>query len=251
MLAKRIIACLDVKGGRVVKGKNFIGLKDAGKPAELARRYAREGADEIVFLDISASSEKRKTRRKWVAEVAAGLDIPFTVGGGISSVSDVREILSLGADKIALNTAALNRPALISEVAAVFGSQCVVMAIDAKRAGNGWQAYAYGGTRQTGRDAVEWAEECAALGAGEILATSIDRDGTGKGFDCGLTKAIALRAKIPVIASGGAGRMDDFTQALTSGKADAVLAAGVFHRKEIGIGALKRFMRSKGILVRG
>ncbi len=250
MLAKRIIACLDVKGGRVVKGRNFTGLKDAGEPAELARRYACEGADEIVFLDISASSEKRGTRRKWVAEVAAGLDIPFTVGGGISSVNDVREILSLGADKIALNSAALNRPALISEVAAVFGSQCVVVAIDAKRAGKGWQACAYGGSRETGRDAVEWAEECAGLGAGEILATSIDRDGTGKGFDCELTEAIAAKVGIPVIASGGAGGMDDFAQVLEKGGADAVLAAGVFHRKEIVIGTLKRFLIAKGILVR-
>ncbi|OIO27161.1 imidazole glycerol phosphate synthase subunit HisF [Candidatus Micrarchaeota archaeon CG1_02_55_22] len=249
MLAKRVIACLDVKDGRVVKGTNFVGLKDAGDPAELALRYAREGADEIVFLDISASNENRGTNREWVRKTARELDVPFTVGGGIRSANDVRETLSCGADKIALNTAALARPELVSEAAGEYGSQCVVVAIDAKRNGSEWGAYANGGTRATGRDALAWAQECERLGAGEILLTSIDCDGTRQGFDCELLSKASSKLGIPLIASGGAGNASDFLDAFTAG-ADAALAAGVFHYGKLSVKDVKEFLAGKGVSVR-
>jgi cyclase len=250
MLAKRIIACLDVKEGVVVKGTNFIGLKYAGEPAELSKRYASEGADEIVFLDISASEEGRKPNRNWIQLAAEQLNVPFTVGGGISTVDDAREVLSLGADKVAVNTAAINNPRLISDIAEKFGSQCVVVAIDCKREGNGWNVFSYGGSEATGKDAVEWTLECEKLGAGEILATSIERDGTGNGFDCKLTSMLADKLGIPIIASGGAGGEKDFLDAFTKGKADAALAAGIFHYGKLSIVGLKQYLKKNGVEVR-
>ena len=250
MLAKRIIACLDVKDGKVVKGKKFVGLKYAGEPAGLSQRYASEGADEIVFLDISASNEKRKPNREWVRLAAEKLNVPFAVGGGISSVADARQVLYLGADKVAVNTAAINNPRLISEIAEKFGSQCVVVAIDAKRTDKGWKVFAYGGSKPTGMDAAGWSAECEKLGAGEILITSIDRDGTGNGFDCELTSKLAGGLGIPVIASGGAGNQKDFLDAFTKGKADAALAAGIFHYGKLSVGKLKQYLKRNGVEVR-
>lgn len=252
MYAKRIIPCLDVKDGRVVKGVNFVDLIDAGDPVECAAAYDRAGADELVFLDITASSDGRKTTVDMVRRVAERIFIPFTVGGGIRSVEDFREILNAGADKVSVNSAAIKRPALISEAADKFGSQCVVCAIDAKRrpGGEGWTIYLNGGRVDTGIDALEWAKKAEELGAGEILLTSMDCDGTKSGYDLELTRAISENASIPVIASGGAGRLEHFLDAFTIGKADAVLAASLFHFNEIKINDLKVYLAENGEPVR-
>lgn len=252
MYAKRIIPCLDVKNGRVVKGVNFVNLIDAGDPVECARVYDKAGADELVFLDITASSDARNTVTEMVEAVAKQVFIPFTVGGGIRTVEDFRRILNAGADKVAVNSAAIKRPELIREAAEIFGSQCVVCAIDAKRRDdkNGWDVYLNGGRVNTGIDALEWAKQAEELGAGEILLTSMDCDGTKAGYDLKLTKKISENAKIPVIASGGAGTMEHFLDAFREGKADAVLAASLFHFKEIEINDLKKYLRSNGESVR-
>ena len=252
MLARRIIPCLDVKDGRVVKGTNFLNLRDAGDPVEVAAAYSDAGADEVVFLDITASHEGRATVAELAARVADQLSIPFTVGGGIRTAEDFRAILLQGADKISINSAAIDRPALISEAAARFGSQCVVVAIDARRRedGSGWDVYKNGGRLRTGLDALEWAAEAERLGAGEILLTSMDGDGTKSGYDLELTAAVSSRAGIPVIASGGAGTMEHFAQAFIQGKADAVLAASLFHYHEIAIPDLKAYLAARGIPVR-
>ena len=251
MYAKRIIPCLDVKDGRVVKGVNFVNLIDAGDPVECAALYNQAGADELVFLDITASSDSRNTVADMVRRVAERVFIPFTVGGGIRSVEDFRTILNAGADKVAVNSAALHRPELISEAAEKFGSQCVVCAIDAKRRPcGGWDVYLNGGRVNTGRDALEWAKEAERLGAGEILLTSMDADGTKAGYDLELTHAISQNAGIPVIASGGAGELSHFKDAFLQGKADAVLAASLFHFREIEIMDLKNYLRGEGIPVR-
>lgn len=252
MLTKRIIPCLDVHGGRVVKGVNFVNLRDAGDPIEIAEYYDKAGADELTFLDITASSDAREIMLDVVKRVAEKVFIPFTVGGGIRTVEDVRQILKAGADKISVNSAALKRPELISETANRFGSQCVVVAIDAKRKadGMGWDVYINGGRVNTGKDAVEWAKEVEKLGGGEILLTSMDCDGTKKGYDIELTRAVSECVRIPVVASGGAGTMEHFYQALTDGKADAVLAASLFHYKEIEIADLKKYLKGKGLEIR-
>ena len=252
MFTKRIIPCLDVHDGRVVKGVNFVNLKDAGDPVEIARAYDAAGADELVFLDITASSDQRKTVVDMVRQVAANVFIPFTVGGGIRTVEDFRELLREGADKISINSSAIVRPQLISEAAYKFGSQCVVVAIDAKRRadGSGWNVYKNGGRVDVGLDAVEWAMEAARLGAGEILLTSMDCDGTKAGYDLDLTKAIAENVSIPVIASGGAGTLEHFYEALTEGRAEAVLAASLFHYKELEIMQVKDYLASRGVSVR-
>lgn len=250
MPAKRVIPCLDVKDGRTVKGTNFIGLRDAGDAVELAQRYSQEGADELVFLDISATNERRKTMTQLVRKVAAAINIPFTVGGGISNVEDIRPLLDSGADKISINTAAVGRPELLSESADAFGSQCVVLAIDAKLTANGWKVFLNGGRVETDLDAVAWACRGAELGAGEILLTSMNADGTKAGFECGLTRAVAEAVSVPVIASGGAGTMDDFAKVFVNGHADGALAASVFHYGEIRLPELKRFLRMRGIEVR-
>ena len=252
MHTKRIIPCLDVRGGRVVKGVNFINIRDAGDPVEIASFYDKAGADELTFLDITATSEARNIMIDVVSRVAEQVFIPFTVGGGIRTVDDFREILKAGADKVSVNSAALKRPELISEAADRFGSQCVVAALDAKKRddGSGWDVYLNGGRINTDRDAVEWAVEAEKLGAGEILLTSMDCDGTKNGYDIELTRSISESVKIPVIASGGAGTMEHFYEALTSGKADAVLAASLFHFREMEIKDLKAFLKEKGIEVR-
>ena len=252
MLTKRIIPCLDVHAGRVVKGVNFVNLKDAGDPVEIARVYDQAGADELVFLDITASSDARDTVVDMVRRVAECVFIPFTVGGGIRSVEDFRRILREGADKISVNSAALMNPRLISEAADKFGSQCVVVAIDAKRRkdGSGWNVYKNGGRVDMNIDAVEWAVRADQLGAGEILLTSMDCDGTKAGYDIELTRTIAENVKIPVIASGGAGTMEHFREALTEGKADAVLAASLFHYRELEIPALKTWLKQQGLPMR-
>ncbi len=252
MHTKRIIPCLDVRDGRVVKGVNFINIRDAGDPVEIASFYDKAGADELTFLDITASSDARSIMIDVVSRVAEQVFIPFTVGGGIRTVDDFREILKAGADKVSVNSAALKRPELISEAADRFGSQCVVAAIDAKRRndGSGWDVYLNGGRINTGRDAVEWAVEAEKLGAGEILLTSMDCDGTKNGYDIELTRSISESVKIPVIASGGAGTMEHFYKALTNGKADAVLAASLFHFREMEIMDLKAYLKEKGIEVR-
>ena len=252
MFTKRIIPCLDVKDGRVVKGVNFVDLKDAGDPVEIAAAYDKAGADEVVFLDITASSDHRATVVDMVRKVAANVFIPFTVGGGIRSVEDFRVLLREGADKISINSSALNRPELISEAADKFGSQCVVVAIDArKRAdGSGWNVYKNGGRIDVGLDAVAWAKKAEALGAGEILLTSMDCDGTKSGYDIALTRSIAEAVSIPVIASGGACTKEHFYDALTEGKADAALAASLFHYKELEIMDLKAYLAEKGVSVR-
>ncbi len=252
MFTKRIIPCLDVKDGRVVKGVNFVDLKDAGDPVEIAAAYDKAGADEVVFLDITASSDHRATVVDMVRKVAANVFIPFTVGGGIRSVEDFRVLLREGADKISINSSALNRPELISEAADKFGSQCVVVAIDArKRAdGSGWNVYKNGGRIDVGLDAVAWAKKAEVLGAGEILLTSMDCDGTKSGYDIALTRSIAEAVSIPVIASGGAGTKEHFYDALTEGKADAALAASLFHYKELEIMDLKAYLAEKGVSVR-
>lgn len=252
MLTKRIIPCLDVHAGRVVKGVNFVNLKDAGDPVEVAAIYDKAGADELTFLDITASSDARSIMLDVVSRVAEQVFIPFTVGGGIRTVEDFREILKAGADKISVNSAALKRPELISEAAWRFGSQCVVIAIDAKRRenGSGWEVYLNGGRVNTGKDALEWAAEAEKCGAGEILLTSMDCDGTKSGYDIELTRKVSESVGIPVIASGGAGTMEHFYDALTEGKADAVLAASLFHYREMEIRDLKSYLRGKGIEVR-
>jgi imidazole glycerol-phosphate synthase subunit HisF len=253
MLAKRLIPCLDVDRGRVVKGISFVNLVDAGDPVEQGARYDREGADELVFLDITASADRREIVADMVRRVADRVFIPFTVGGGIRTVEDVRAILAAGADKISVNTAAVQNPELIREGAERFGAQCMVVAIDAKRrqdAPLSWEVYLHGGRTPTGRDAVEWAQQAAALGAGEILLTSMDCDGQKDGYDLELTRAVAEAVNIPVIASGGAGTVEHLFEALTIGKASAVLAASIFHFGEISVGAAKNYLRSRGILMR-
>ncbi len=252
MFTKRIIPCLDVHAGRVVKGVNFVNIRDAGDPVEVAAVYDRAGADELTFLDITASSDARSIMLDVVSRVAEQVFIPFTVGGGIRTAEDFREILKAGADKISVNSAALKRPELISEAAWRFGSQCVVVAIDAKRRpdGSGWEVYLNGGRVNTGRDAVKWAVEAEKLGAGEILLTSMDCDGTKAGYDIELTRKISDSVGIPVIASGGAGTMEHFYEALTAGRADAVLAASLFHYREMEIRDLKTYLKEKGIEVR-
>lgn len=252
MHTKRIIPCLDVNNGRVVKGTNFVNLRDAGDPVEVARQYDKAGADELVFLDITASSDARNIKTDMVRRVAETVFIPFTVGGGIRTVDDFKMILREGADKVAVNSAAIINPALISEAADKFGSQCVVVAIDAKRRtdGTGWNIYKNGGRVDMGIDAVEWAVKVNELGAGEILLTSMDCDGTKTGYDIALTKAVAENVSIPVIASGGAGTKTHFYEALEEGKAEAVLAASLFHYKELEICDLKNYLREKGISVR-
>lgn len=250
MLARRIIPCLDVTNGRVVKGIQFVDLRDAGDPAELGERYSREGADELVFLDITASSDNRKTMVQVVERVADRISIPFTVGGGLRSVEDMRMMLHAGADKITINTAAVANPALIRQGADAFGSQCIVVAIDASREGDSWKVYVKGGRERTGLDAVEWSRRVEELGAGEILLTSMDRDGTRAGYDLELLRTISLGLGIPLIASGGAGSPQGVLEALTVGRADAVLAASIFHYEEIPIRKLKEFLRSNGVVVR-
>lgn len=264
-LAKRIIPCLDVNHGRVVKGINFLNLRDAGDPAELARRYSEEGADELVFLDITASPEKREILKDTVERVASEISIPFTVGGGIRNVTDARAVLCSGADKVSINTAAVENPNIIKELAKTFGRQCVVIAIDAKRRyenaenkiivdtrqGRCWfEVYIYGGRKPTGTDAIKWAQEVEKLGAGEILLTSMDMDGTENGYDLELTRSISERVKIPVIASGGAGRPEHFLEVFTEGCADAALAASVFHYNKYPIKVIKEFLKCKGVNVR-
>ena len=251
MFTKRIIPCLDVHAGRVVKGVNFVNLRDAGDPVEIAAAYDAAGADELVFLDITASSDARNTVVDMVRRVAEKVFIPFTVGGGIRTVDDFRALLREGADKISVNSAAIMRPELISEAADKFGSQCVVVAIDAKRRPDGgWNIYKNGGRVDMGIDAVEWAMKADKLGAGEILLTSMDCDGTKNGYDLELTRTIAENVSIPVIASGGAGKKEHFYDALTEGKADAVLAASLFHYKELEISDLKGYLRERGVSVR-
>lgn len=250
MYAKRIIPCLDVNNGRVVKGVNFVNLIDAGDPVETAKAYNKAGADELVFLDITASSDNRGTVVDMVKKVAKEVFIPFTVGGGIRTIENFREILNAGADKVSVNSSAIKNPALISEAAKKFGSQCVVCAIDAKRSGDKWEVFLNGGRVNTGIDAIWWAKEVARLGAGEILLTSMDCDGTKAGYDIALTKAVSESVDIPVIASGGAGKLEHFHDALTEAKADAVLAASLFHFNEIKISELKSYLKNKGISVR-
>lgn len=251
MLAKRIIPCLDVTDGRVVKGTRFVNLRDAGDPVECAREYDRQGADELVFLDITASADNRATMIDVVERTAAECFMPVTVGGGLRSVEDIRAMLKAGADKISLNTAAVQNPDLVRAGAERFGSQCIVVAIDAKRrAEGGWEVYTHGGRRPTGRDAVEWARTVAALGAGEILLTSMDTDGTQAGYDLALTRAVSDAVEIPVIASGGAGHLDHLAAVLTEGGADAVLAASIFHFGQYTVREVKEGLRQRGIIVR-
>jgi cyclase len=246
----RVIPCLDVDAGRVVKGINFVGLRDAGDPVELAARYDVEGADELVFLDITASSDARDTMIDVVTRTAEQVFIPFTVGGGIRSVEDARRMLRAGADKVSVNTAAVQRPELISEIAAEFGAQCVVVAIDARRRDTGFEVFTHGGRTGTGIDAIEWAARAEALGAGEILLTSMDRDGTRDGFDVELTRAISECVNIPVIASGGVGTLDHLAEGVLEGKADAVLAASIFHFGEHTVHEAKAHLAARGITVR-
>ena len=250
MLAKRIIPCLDVKDGRTVKGVNFEGLRDAGDPVELAKKYSDEGADELVFLDISATNEGRKTFASLVSEIARTINIPFTVGGGISAVTDIGGLLEAGADKISINTAAVRTPELIAEAAKNFGSQCIVLAIDVKKTEDGWIVFLNGGRLRTDRFAFEWARQAADLGAGEILLTSMNADGTKSGFELELTRKFSSELGVPVIASGGAGAMEDFANVFQFGQADAALAASVFHYGEIRIPELKSFLRMRGVEVR-
>ena len=250
MLTKRIIPCLDVKDGRTVKGVNFVDLRDAGDPVALAERYTEEGADELVFLDISATEQKRKTLAALVLKVAAALDIPFTVGGGISSVADAKTLLRNGADKVSINSAAVRRPALINELAEAFGRQCVVVAIDAKKIKDQWRVHLVGGKVPTDIDLFEWAQEAEARGAGELLFTSMDHDGTKNGFANTALSKLSELVNIPIIASGGAGNITHFADSFTLGKADAALAASVFHFGEIAIPTLKSKLKEKNIAIR-
>jgi cyclase len=251
MLAKRIIPCLDVNAGRVVKGVNFVELRDAGDPVEIARRYDEQGADEITFLDITASSDDRDIILHIVEAVASQVFIPLTVGGGVRQVEDVRRLLNAGADKVSMNTAAVNNPQLVADASAKVGSQCIVVAVDAKQTSPGrWEVFTHGGRKNTGLDAIEWARKVESLGAGEILLTSMDRDGTKAGFDLPLTRAVADAVGIPVIASGGVGTLQHLADGVTEGRADAVLAASIFHYGEYTVRQAKEFMRSRGIEVR-
>lgn len=251
MHTKRIIPCLDVKAGRVVKGTNFVELKDAGDPVALAHVYDGAGADELVFLDITASVEQRKAMLDVIKRTAGEVFIPLTVGGGISEVSDIRNALNAGADKISMNSAAVRKPALIAEGAKLFGNQCIVLAVDAKQCGpQQWEVYVDGGRTPTGLDVLAWVKQAVGLGAGEILLTSMDCDGTNKGYDIPLTRAVAEAVAVPVIASGGAGELEHFYEVLTEGKADAVLAASVFHYKKFSIREVKTYLRTRGVEVR-
>jgi imidazole glycerol-phosphate synthase subunit HisF len=249
-LARRIIPCLDVDAGRVVKGIEFAGLRDMGDPADLAARYNREGADEIVVLDISATVQGRATFLETIRRVAAQLNIPLTAGGGIRTLQNGRAVLRSGADKVTVNTAALERPQLISELSQQFGAQAVVLSLDVKRKGYSWEAYSHGGRTATGRDAAEWAAEAVSRGAGEILVTSIDKDGTRSGFDCKLTAEIAASVSVPVIASGGASSFENFHEVFTAGAADAALAASIFHEETHSILSLKKFLSERGVPIR-
>ncbi len=250
MLAKRIIPCLDVKDGRVVKGVNFVNLRDAGDPVANASFYEKEGADELVFLDITASYEDRDTMVDVVRRTAEQVFMPLTVGGGIRNISDIRNLLNAGADKVSINTAAVKDPGLISESSGRFGSQCIVVAIDAKKSSKGWEVFTHGGRTPAGIDAVKWAKQAERRGAGEILLTSMDRDGTKAGYDLALTKEISGNVGIPVIASGGAGSPEHLLQGLTRGKADAVLAASIFHFREYSVKQVKQYLKRKGVTVR-
>ena len=254
MLAKRIIPCLDIKEGRVVKGTSFVGLRDAGDPVELAARYNQQSADELIFLDITASKENRGTTIDLASRLARELFIPFTIGGGISSLDDIQSLVTAGADKISINSSALSNPGLITDGARRFGSQCIVVAIDAKRLANenslSWEVYSHGGSRGTGRDAIDWAKEAEERGAGEILLTSMDADGHQDGFDLKLNAAVSSQLNIPVIASGGGGTLDHFADALTVGQADAVLAASVFHYGTYTVSEVKTYLHHRGIPVR-
>jgi len=256
MLAKRIIPCLDVDRGRVVKGINFVGLRDAGDPVEIARRYNEQGADELTFLDITASSDERELILHVVEEVAAQVFIPLTVGGGVRRVEDVRRLLNAGADKVSINTAAVQNPQLVADASGRYGAQCIVVAIDAKqakpaaRSGIRWEVFTHGGRRPAGLDAVEWARKMQELGAGEILLTSMDRDGTREGFDLALTRAVAEAVDVPVIASGGVGKLDHLAEGVLEGRADAVLAASIFHFGEFTVRAAKEHLAKRGIEVR-
>ena len=249
-LAKRLIPCLDVDAGRVVKGTRFVDLRDAGDPAELAARYDREGADEVVFLDITATVEDRKATLDVIFRTAGEVFIPLTVGGGVRSEEDVNQFLRAGADKVSLNTAAMRDPALLSRCSDRFGTQCIVVAVDAKRSNGGWEVFVEAGRRPTGRDVVAWATEATERGAGEILLTSIDRDGTGAGYDLELLRAVSDAVNVPVVASGGAGELAHFAEALTEGRADAVLAASRFHFEQLSIADVKAYLASQGIPVR-
>lgn len=250
MLTKRIIPCLDVKNGKVVKGVNFLNLKDMGSPPELAESYSRQGADEITFLDIAASLEYRQTTLDLVSETAERVFVPLTVGGGIRTVKDMRDALNAGADKVSVNSAAIGNPGMISESAESFGKQCVVIAIDAKRAGDHWEVYSHGGTRPTGLDAVEWAKRAEDLGAGEILLTSVDADGIKNGYDIPLTEAVASELTIPVIASGGCGTMEHMYEVFSQTGASAALAASIFHYNQNTVGEIKEYLRDMGVCVR-
>jgi cyclase len=249
-LAKRLIPCLDVTAGRVVKGVNFVGLRDAGDPVEIAARYDEQGADEVCFLDITASSDERDILLHVIEAVAERVFIPLTVGGGVRRVEDVRRLLNAGADKVSINTAAVQNPALVREASAVVGCQCIVVAIDAKQRAGGWEVYTHGGRKPTGLDAVDWARRMEAAGAGEILLTSMDRDGTREGFDLELTRAVSDAVGVPVIASGGVGSLDHLAEGVLKGHADAVLAASVFHFGEFTVRQAKEHMRLRGIEVR-
>ncbi|HEY6821849.1 MAG TPA: imidazole glycerol phosphate synthase subunit HisF [Burkholderiales bacterium] len=249
-LAKRVIPCLDVTAGRVVKGVNFVGLRDAGDPVEIAARYDEQGADEVCFLDITASSDERDILLHVIEAVAARVFIPLTVGGGVRKLEDVRRLLNAGADKVSINTAAVQNPELVREAAGVVGNQCIVVAIDAKKSASGWEVYTHGGRRATGLDAVQWAKRMQSAGAGELLVTSMDRDGTRDGFDLGLTRAVADAVGVPVIASGGVGSMDHLAQGVLQGGADAVLAASVFHFGDFTVRQAKEHMQRLGIEVR-
>ncbi len=250
MLTKRVIPCLDVTGGRVVKGVRFVELRDAGDPVEAAQAYDAQGADELVFLDITASHEQRATVLDVVQRTAEGVYMPLTVGGGVRSLEDVRRLLRAGADKVSLNTAAVERPELVGEAARAFGSQCIVVAIDARREGEGFAVYTHGGRHPAGRDAVAWAAEVVDRGAGEILLTSMDRDGTGDGYDLALTRAVSRAVSVPVIASGGAGRLQHLAEAVTDGEADAVLVASLFHFGRHTVPEAKAYLRDRGVPVR-
>ena len=253
MLTKRVIPCMDVTEGRVVKGVNFVNLRDAGDPIELAQRYDEQKADEVIFLDITATSDKRATTVELASRAAAELHLPYTVGGGFRSVEDIRRMIAAGADKVSVNSAAVKDPALIERASTAFGTQAIIVAIDAKQRAdnpNKWEVYVAGGRTATGIDAIEWAREAARRGAGEILLTSMDRDGSRDGFDCALTRAVARAVDIPVIASGGVGKLEHFAEGILEGEADAVLAASVFHFGELTIRQVKEYMRAQGIQVR-
>jgi cyclase len=249
-LAKRVIPCLDVTAGRVVKGVNFVNLRDAGDPVEIAARYDGEGADELTFLDITASSDERDILLHVIEAVASKVFIPLTVGGGVRRVEDVRRLLNAGADKVSINTSAVQNPELVREASGIVGNQAIVVAIDAKKTGSGWEVYTHGGRKATGLDAVQWAKRMAQAGAGEILLTSMDRDGTREGFDIGLTRAVRDAVRVPLVASGGAGTADHFAEGVLSGGANAVLGASVFHFGDLTVRQVKEHMRSRGIEVR-